>query len=474
MSLADPLAGAVLLARQDLGDACDPGPLLSFWEKRSAGSPGTEMRYRWELSHRRGAPLPAFAGSPSSWKAPRPREQQQLERDPFAYEGHFLLPILLVDNLELLTRQAAAGDAVASSLLAEVAPIIRRDFAQFIQVQHPFHDTLALAYLTRRSHALASLHPLAIALATCYAAVSRDKGYVEGIRYPFAEHPLAGPSAQLAEGLLCLGLELDLVPRLVDFVRHKQLDSGGFSDDDDEGDPLTTLQCAALLASVDPTFSPEAPAAYLQKHRQPDGLFRALGPEAPWLTARIEAWLDHAARPFAERFRFPYLPAHSRDQKTGLPSYAYFAGLVSLFSALPGLSTAPVEIAFIDLAGFRVFNNTYGQDRGDDALRVFGQALATIPFACSIRDGGDEFLIIGAPGLGGLSSTINAFRSRWPAAFQAAFGADVPPVAPRVLVAQTTGARLLAARERLGRAITSLKHDVIDGPDGLQRELGPL
>lgn len=473
VGFADPLAGSFLLARDELAGRFDAAPLIAYWSTRSAGSPSSEMRYRWELSHRRGAPLPPYCAHHETWRAWRPREQSLLERDPFQFEEQFLLPILLTDNLELLAREAE-HNPTARELLTEVSPLIRRDFAQFIQVLQPFRDTMALGYLTRRSRALSALHPLAIALATCYAAVAREKGFVEGYRYPFADRPLLSPSAQLASGLLCLGLELDLVPSLVDFIRGRQLPEGGFSDDDAHGDVLATLLCAELLTGIDPTFDPASAAAHLLRQASPDGLFRVLGPEAPWLTTRVLSWCASAERPFAERFRFPFLPEHNQDQKTGLPFFAYFSELFSLFSALPGLSSSPVELVFIDLAGFRAFNNAYGQDRGDDVLRVFGRALTTIPFVSAIRDGGDEFLLVGAPGFRGISAVIERFRSTWPRVFHDAFGPDVPPVAPRVLVGHTTGARLMAAREILGRTITSLKHDVIPGPEGIQRDLGAL
>jgi hypothetical protein len=470
---ADPLAGALVLSREELGLPSDPASLLAYWSSRCAGSPGSEMRYRWELSHRRGAPLPPYAGSPAYWSAWRPREQSLLDRDPFAFEEQFLLPILLADNLELLTREADRGDPTAAALLAEAAPTLRRDFAQFIQVLQPFRDTFGLGYLTRRPRALSALHPLAVALATCYAAVAREKGRLEGYRFPFADRPLLSPTAQLATGLLCLGLELDLVPALVEFVRGRQLPHGGFGDDSD-GDVLTTLCCAELLASVDPAFDPATARAYLLGRASPDGLFRVLGPEALWLTARVIGWCRQAERSFAERFTFPYLPEHNRDQKTGLPFFAYFADLFALFSALPGLASARVELVFIDLAGFRAFNNAHGQDRGDDVLRVFGGELARLPFASAIRDGGDEFLLVGAPGSRDLAATLDRFRAAWPATFRDTFGADVPPVAPRVLVGHTVGARLMAAREILGRTITSLKYDVIPGPEGIQRNLGKI
>ncbi|MBS2018306.1 MAG: hypothetical protein JST00_35885 [Deltaproteobacteria bacterium] len=54
---------------------------------------------------------------------------------------------------------------------------------------------------------------------------------------------------------------------------------------------------------------------------------------------------------------------------------------------------------------------------------------------------------------------MDTLRRTWPARFQARFGADVPPVAPRILVTKTAGGRLRDTREELGRGITGLKTD---------------
>lgn len=43
-----------------------------------------------------------------------------------------------------------------------------------------------------------------------------------------------------------------------------------------------------------------------------------------------------------------------------------------------------------------------------------------------------------------------------------------------MLVGYTVGARLMAAHEVLERTITSLKTDVIPGPEGIQHDLGLL
>ena len=77
------------------------------------------------------------------------------------------------------------------------------------------------------------------------------------------------------------------------------------------------------------------------------------------------------------------------------------------------------------------------------------------------RSGGRQG-VLAAPDslLADLGAVVDAVRPRAPG--------------PRVLVGHTTGARLMSSRETLGRTITSLKHDPIPGPEGLQRDLGAL
>ena len=86
--------------------------------------------------------------------------------------------------------------------------------------------------------------------------------------------------------------------------------------------------------------------------------------------------------------------------------------------------------------------------------------------AAVVRDGGDEYLVVGAPTRTGLAEDLDAFRKRWPQRFSKRFpGADV--VSARILVGKATGNALRPLRERLGKALAPLKHRDAPGPDGL-------
>jgi len=91
-------------------------------------------------------------------------------------------------------------------------------------------------------------------------------------------------------------------------------------------------------------------------------------------------------------------------------------------------------------------------------LASLASELRKIPSAHAIRDGGDEFIVVGAPSRTGLDRDLDAFRAAWPARFRKDFGADVPPVAPRILWTEAPGRDLRATRERLGRGMGAVKN----------------
>lgn len=216
------------------------------------------------------------------------------------------------------------------------------------------------------------------------------------------------------------------------------------------------MSAVDLLGRTDPSLDVQPTLQYFAG-TQHDGLWRALGPDAPWLSAHIAAFAIAMQRPFSDRFRWPHCARSLLDQKTGVPFFAHFIDIAKLVANLPGLAAAPIELAFIDLIGFRAFNNRFGQDAGDEVLQLFATELKTVPTARVVRDGGDEFLVIGAPGRRPLFEDLRAFMTAWKARFHAQFSADVVAVVPRVVVSCSTGADLRALRQRLGREITALK-----------------
>jgi GGDEF domain-containing protein len=455
---AEPLRLAIHRASHGLGASPPVAPLLDFLENRAPGSPRGDSRYRWELSHRIGVKHPSYAPSRRTWTAWRHGEESSLDRDPFSVEARLLLPVILSENLEVLL-EAAAGDEPSASraraLVDEAAPVVRRDIARYITCTDAWEDTFALWCITRTPRALDLLHSLAVALGVTYAA--GQQGPIRGNRFPYYEKPLVSANAQLASALLALGTDLDVATMAVRFVGDHRRPSGGWSDDPDRDDPLTTVIAADLLARTDPLLDLEPTLRYFEAAQHADGLWRALGPDAPWLTAEVIALAMAVQQSFAARFRWPHCGRSLLDHKTGVPFFAHFIDVANLLASVPGLAAAPIELAFIDLIGFRAFNNRHGQDAGDDVLRVFATQLKTVPIARAVRDGGDEFLVIGAPCRAPLAADLESFMTAWKACFHARFGAEVRAVIPRIVVGHSTGGELRALRQRLGREITALK-----------------
>lgn len=358
---------------------------------------------------------------------------------------------------------------MARKLLAECRSTARRDAAVYAHEGHAWGDTWALSRLAARPHALRLLHPFALAIAEAYAdtTITSGREAVHGTRYPFAGVPLVSASAQLASGCLALGVHPKLTGSLVDWIKAQQHADGGFGDGDGPSDVLTTLMAERLLAGLDPDWDVSAAAAYLASCQDDRGLWRAYGPETVWLTLEVYRFLRLASRPFAERFEWPEVALTSRDRRTGVPRYDYYADLARLCQEVSGLGTAPIEVAFLDLAGFGVFNNRHGMAMGDAVLREFAQALAAVPGLMAIRDGGDEFLALGTPGGEGLASKLDTFRRDWPRTLRSRFGAEAR-VMPRIIVASTSGGALVQARDELGRRIAALK--LADPKDGLPAE----
>ncbi len=429
--------------------------LVHWLETRTSNNPDSVRRYPWAIStayyH-----VPRYVPPRETWRAWRPAEEEWRLRDVERFEASLLGPLVLSDAVELLSRLAENGDGDAAALLERVLPVVRRDVARLVVGRHAWTDTWGLWNLARHERTLRCLHPFALAVADSYAARAIAQGSVGmGSRFPFHEQPLVSVSAQLAAGLAALGFHPQLVGHLAAFVAARESPDGGWADADGPRDLLTTLVAADLLAGLDPAWDPAPALGWIEHQRRPDGTFVAYGPEAAWLTLELDALLRRLTRLYPERFRWPHLATEQRDRRTQLPFLGYLADLVRLFAELPALAAAPVEIAFLDLAGFGAWNNRHGMAAGDEVLRFLAAELAALPDSVAIRDGGDEFLVVGVPHGSGLVASLEAFRQAFPVRLRESFGTEA--VAPRILAGRTEGARLIDARDVLGREIAAVK-----------------
>ena len=469
--LAEPMLAALLRAERELGGDFRPERLIEHWSTRAVGNPIGQDRYRWELTHKKGTGVPSYAGLPETWRAWRSSEQSVLEGDVFAFEERLTGLIIACESCELLA-EAGDRDARAGAMLEEATAVLRRDVAACALERNAWADSFGLWCVTRYPRIFEALLPIVIAVAESMALRARaTSGIVKGTRFPLHDRPLVSATAQLASTLLRLGSHFDIVAGAVRFVSSRLPTLGGWGDADDPPDLLTTLVAADLLASCDPDFDPLRTALFVAERQEQSGWFRALGPEVPWLTLELVRFLQDAEKPFAARFRWPHVPGANLDRKTGLPFFAYFAELTRLFRELPGLARSSLDVGFIDLIGFREFNNRSGQQLGDEVLAEFAAALRELAEARIVRDGGDEFLIVGAPASRNLAAMLRDVQRARPARFRARFGSEAPTVLCRALTVRTNGAELGPTREILGRAIGELKTAPVDPELGILREL---
>lgn len=460
----EPLFPTSLLDLQTTtGEAIDVGWLLHAWASRSPD------QYPWPLSLDPAGQRPDYIGPNDSWRAWRPAEEPVRVADPARFFARLIEPLVISESAEFLeTLIAVEGPAreLAQERLVLALPAIRRALAVNAAHRHTWADTFALWALTRRPRILRRVHPYALAIADGYAASALiDESVGRGSDAPFRNRPLASVSAQLASGLIALGLRPKLAASLIGFVKRAEDALGGWGDGGGPVDVLTTLVGAELLAQTDPEFDPHRTAFALVQLQDADGWWRAAGPDAVWTTRAVAELLVGLELPFAERWRWPELAIEHRDRRSGLAWGTWLGDLGRLMSEVDGLSRAEIEIAFIDLAGFGAWNTRFGQALGDRVLRSFAQVLAEIPGTVSTREGGDEFVVLGAPTATGLLARIKQACAIWQVRFRAEYGSELAPVRPRILVTATRGGGLLAARDALGYAIGTLKARWPEPPD---------
>jgi GGDEF domain-containing protein len=470
ITAADPMV-AVFFRHTDVAPESKQ-MLLDVWEQNLTNAAGFSV-FPWQTIRPDGTVPRAYDGPPAMW---RPRETEWWMRDPIGFAQRITAPVATAEGLELLLELAAGDDPElarrAGALVQRILPLAEDQLARHLIALDVWRDTYALWVHVRLERVLDQLGALLLALVSRFGApASRGDAVVGEPRHPWEGEPLVSATAHLGNATMATGLYPSLIPGLLHHVQLLRRRDGGWSDPDQPTDPLTTLAAAEFLSSVDPDFVPDPTIDFFAAHQEEAGWWRALGPEAPWLTAAVCDWLAIAELPFADRFRWPEVPRFTRDRKTGLPTYGHFSDLHRLFKGVPALADKRVELAFVDLIGFRGFNNALGQEMGDRCLRAFAAALAETAATRVIRDGGDEFLVVGAPTRSSLVDDLGTFMETWPAVLKGQFGSSVPPVRPRILVGHTQGRDLVPLRERLGTAIGELKGRGESGPFGILEEL---
>jgi hypothetical protein len=464
----NPFRPAVLRWATSRGRPVDNESLLASLEEREPGGPTSSRRYRWDLPVARWIALDERV----RW---RPAEAEAAERNPEEHARRLWLPLVLVEHVEWLERLTHAHDrtvaARARRLLDEATPLIEDDVARHVLGVDPWADTFMLWAFARRPRTLTRVRGLISAVASRYAArAARSNMVVLGRSFPFHEVPLTSATAHLASAAARIGDGIEVVGPAVEWLREQRRSDGGWGDPRQGSDLLTTLAVAELLGILDPAFEPAEVLATMgelvaTRHGKP----ALIGPEWAWMAGELLAFEAWSTRPFRERFRWPHVPPYMIEERFRVPRYEAYLVDARLFEGIPGLADSQVEVAFLDLAGFGAWNSAYGQAAGDRLLASLTAVLRTVPESRTIRDGGDEFLVVGAPQAGGLEDRMRTMAARWVDASRLA-DPDRPVVPLRVAVTTTRADGLRTARERLGRWIGDLKVAVpAPPPEGVVR-----
>jgi len=457
-SPASPFRPAVLRWAAANGRPADPEPLLASLEASRIGGRGGERRYRWSLPVSGWIP----ADERAAWRRLEPDRNERILGDRAA---RLWVPPVLVEHVEWLVRTCRDPDvalaARARRLLEEATPTLEDDVARYVLGQDAWGDTFALWTFARRTRALTHVRGLVSAIGSRYAArATRTGGLVTGRSYPYFDQPMPSATAHLASAAARTGEGIALIAPAVEWLTAQRNPDGGWGDPRQGSDILTTLAVAELMGYLDPRFDPAAVLDVLGSLVDATGGRPVLiGPEWPWVAGELLAFAAWSERPFRERFRWPHMPDSVVDQRVRVPRYEAYLVDARLFERVPGLSAAPIEIAFLDMAGFGAWNTDHGQAAGDELLALLTSQLRTLPESRTIRDGGDEFLIVGAPESTGLEDRMRALFARWPAVSLKQYP-DLPVVPVRAAITGTRADDLPEARVRLGVWIGEVKHAV--------------
>ena len=112
----------------------------------------------------------------------------------------------------------------------------------------------------------------------------------------------------------------------------------------------------------------------------------------------ILGWLLIREKLLAEKFEY-----HTKtDTLTGLSNRYHFDEQSQLIIKNAQISNSTLSLLFMDLNGFKLINDNFGHDIGDEILRKIGTRLKETLRKTDViaRLGGDEFIILIQPGMG--------------------------------------------------------------------------
>jgi len=85
-----------------------------------------------------------------------------------------------------------------------------------------------------------------------------------------------------------------------------------------------------------------------------------------------------------------------RDQLTGLYNRHYLEKYIKIMLEEFHLLNKPFSVLFMDIDNFKIFNDTYGHDLGDDVLKLVARTIenSTRETDIAIRYGGEELIVL--------------------------------------------------------------------------------
>lgn len=113
-------------------------------------------------------------------------------------------------------------------------------------------------------------------------------------------------------------------------------------------------------------------------------VFWRLGPERIIELQTREIELEKENKEFYEKMM--------HDKLTGLFNWRFFEEVLKVEIERTVRQEEPLSVVFFDLDNFKIINDAFGHQRGNEILQEVGKVFRKTDFAC--RWGGDEFIIV--------------------------------------------------------------------------------